>query len=271
MPPSDSGESLQLSRGEATAVDIVGKPTGVVAILTRRRPATGPSGYTITIGIVKGYRNAFTDRLVISGLHVRSHALVDAEVPCSGLRNLRAVLAHRNTFECVGLQPEGVGEVDGTAPRETIEVQAAGEPDRIFLRETPDRTCVVGTERRKPPLLFFLAARLSAHLVVKRGLESDVHVRGGVGRGIGARLQSRDRQRGRRAPPRVPAAPVNITLGYVNASARAAGRPRARAHNGPMMRTERKREDRPDPRAAGPDGDRLRSGPLPCFGNDISS
>ncbi len=48
-----------------------------------------------------------------------------------------------------GTQPKRVAEVDRVAAREAVEVEAAGEAEGIFLRETPDRTCVVRPDRRR--------------------------------------------------------------------------------------------------------------------------
>ncbi len=75
-------------------------------------------------------------------------------------------------------QPERIGEVDRIAVGEAIEVEAAGEAEGIFLRKSPDRTCVVGPERRRCGPLLCLAAGVSPRLVVKRGVDPDACFRG---------------------------------------------------------------------------------------------
>jgi hypothetical protein len=75
-------------------------------------------------------------------------------------------------------QPERVAEVDRIAAGVAVEVEPAGEAEGIFLRKTPDRTCGRTAERRRCGLLFFLVARQSRVLVVKRALDPEVHFRG---------------------------------------------------------------------------------------------
>src|SRR6266568_1658427 len=129
-------------------------------------------------------------------------------------------------FEVVRTQPERVAEIHRIPGGVTIQIQASGQANGVFLRETPDRREIVDTERRKHAPLFFLAARMSQRLVVKRGLDPDAHFRGGVvyfacggesdgGRCIGARLQSRAPRSGPARYTETPRPQLNTTLGYV--------------------------------------------------------
>ncbi len=100
-------------------------------------------------------------------------------------------------------QPERVAKVNRITAGKAIQVEAAGEAKRIFLRKTPDRPCVVGPERRKPQRFFSLAAPVSPRLVVKATLDPEVHFQGGVASGgsVSARLPNVSaRCRGAKSP-----------------------------------------------------------------------
>ena len=92
----------------------------------------------------------------------------------------RDVQLARYTIFFDGAESERVAKIHRITAGEAVEVEAAGEAEGIFLRETPDRTWVLCLEPRKPRRFFSLAARLSPFLVVKTSLEPDVHFRGGV-------------------------------------------------------------------------------------------
>jgi len=64
-------------------------------------------------------------------------------------------------------QPERITEVDGIAIGEAIEIEAAGQADRIFLGISPDRCMCLRPHARKPQSLLLLAASPCSFLIVK--------------------------------------------------------------------------------------------------------
>src|SRR5205823_7078739 len=88
---------------------------------------------------------------------------------------------------------ERVAEVHRVAPREAVEIEAAGEPNGIFLRKTPDRRAIVPARRCRCQPLRCLAARLRPCLVVKTTLDPDAGFQEGW-RLMGPRAKRPDRE-----------------------------------------------------------------------------
>ena len=78
-------------------------------------------------------------------------------------------------------QPKRVAEVDRIATGEAVQVQPAGQANRVFLRVTPDRRTLLRPDARKPLPLFSLAAEPLQMLIVIWGSKPRCALRGGSG------------------------------------------------------------------------------------------